>query len=621
MKKLGQICTLCLAAILLLSVSGCGGRSGALNDADTDRSGQKGSKALYIYLCGSTLESKKGAATKNIEEMLDADVPENTRIIIETGGTKQWNGLKIPSDGLTRYEIRDHKLEELEVLGQGNMGEAETFADFLRYCTETYPAEEMSVILWDHGSGSVDGVCYDENYQMDSLTLHEMDQAFASVQSELEGKFGFVGFDACLMSNLDVAAVIEPYAEHMIASEELEPSGGWDYKTLIASLGAENFYDTVLDSYAAKCEDRGKTGYTLSVLDLTQFAKVRTQFLAYAGDVLAKEFDADMQGIVVHAEETMKFGYSSGTEGYSNLIDLVEFAEYDGNEALTEAVTDVVTTVNGPEKTGACGLSIYFPLDGESGLAVYARNSTLTEYSTLLASYFSEESSEAVHIQLADCGSDSEGELAVSLTEGSEEYVKKVVYRLYRFEPGDEEEYAYCMGYSTDLSEDGENGYCTSFGGEWFSLNGNFLSCTPIYQSGDVTGYSTPVLCDGEQGTLRFSYSSTTGTVHLEGFLPSCASDGSAQRLEDVLTYEEITIEYDDRTDSFTENLKQGETVRVADGVEITKQPFADGFFLTYIEITDIFGNQYHSDSVVLEMTDHKLKVYEIVGDLDYSKL
>ena len=43
-----------------------------------------------------------------------------------------------------------------------SMGEAETLADFLEWGVQTYPADKMGLILWNHGSGSINGVCFDE---------------------------------------------------------------------------------------------------------------------------------------------------------------------------------------------------------------------------------------------------------------------------------------------------------------------------------------------------------------------------------------------------------------------------------------------------------------------------
>lgn len=608
--------------IMLITLCSCGiSKTDSVTESVGNfRCGEKGTKALYIYMCGSTLESRKGSASKNIAEILEADISDDTTVIIETGGTKKWKNYDISSNGISRYEVKNHELSLLENLGQSNMGDENTFESFLNYCTENYPAEEMSVILWDHGSGSVDGVCYDENYGMDSLTLAEIDSAFAKVKPYLKDKFEFVGFDACLMANMDVAAVVEKYADYMVASEELEPAGGWDYKTIINSLGDEKFYDQVLQGYAKKCESKEKNAYTLSVINMERFQEVRDLFLEYVDKYMKDMFKDNMQQIVINADNSMKFGYYSGTEGYSNLIDLVDFMKQSDDTAMESAVDEMISTVNGTEKTGACGMSIYYPLDAGTALKNYAQNSSLTDYSTLLASYYTDKL-ESDCVRFTDTGSDVDGELHIKLDEQSKEYVKKVVYRLYRFDDMDDEMTAYCMGYNTSVISDGKNGYTTSFGGEWFSLNGTFINCVPIYNSGSITAYSTPVMCDGEQGTIRFTYDADTREVHVEGFLPEKAENGAVARLENIQDKTQITIEYDDRTDSFTENLKQGETYAVKDGVDIKPQTFEDGLFVTYLEVMDIYGNVYHSDSAILEMVDNKLKVYELVGDLDYSKL
>ena len=45
-----------------------------------------GTYTLCIYMCGSDLETKRGAASKNIDELLAAHLPENVQIILQTGG-------------------------------------------------------------------------------------------------------------------------------------------------------------------------------------------------------------------------------------------------------------------------------------------------------------------------------------------------------------------------------------------------------------------------------------------------------------------------------------------------------------------------------------------------------
>jgi hypothetical protein len=43
--------------------------------------------ALYLYLCGSNLESRQGWATKTLEELQDADIPENVTVVVQAGGS------------------------------------------------------------------------------------------------------------------------------------------------------------------------------------------------------------------------------------------------------------------------------------------------------------------------------------------------------------------------------------------------------------------------------------------------------------------------------------------------------------------------------------------------------
>ena len=37
------------------------------------------------------------------------------------------------------------------------------------------------------------------------------------------------GFDTCLTSNIETAYLLSPYVDYMVASEETEPSTGWNY--------------------------------------------------------------------------------------------------------------------------------------------------------------------------------------------------------------------------------------------------------------------------------------------------------------------------------------------------------------------------------------------------------
>ncbi|MGX8704385.1 MAG: clostripain-related cysteine peptidase, partial [bacterium] len=276
MKK--RIAFLLLCAFLFALLAGCGKDTGSpQTDSSSDSQtqsqadGQINGRTLFIYMCGSNLESRQGLASKNIDELLSANVSSDLNIVLQTGGAKTWRHHGINAKQSQRYEIKDKKLTLLEELDQKNMGSAETLTDFLKWGQEKYPTSHNMLILWDHGGGSVKGVCFDENYNMDSLSLTELRTAFKD--ANLRQKFDILGFDACLMASLETAAITQDYAEYMIASEEIVPGGGWDYKTVAeACESGKNEIEIgrkICDSFMEKCKANEKELYsTLSVFDL-----------------------------------------------------------------------------------------------------------------------------------------------------------------------------------------------------------------------------------------------------------------------------------------------------------------------------------------------------------------
>lgn len=111
-------------------------------------------------------------------------------------------------------------------------------ADFLARGIEEYPAERYALILTDHGGGWP-GVGPDESAGHDILDLQEIhDGIAAGLEAAGLDKLDLLGFDACLMATYETASAMAPLADRMLASQELEPGHGWDYRVL--SNVAEN---------------------------------------------------------------------------------------------------------------------------------------------------------------------------------------------------------------------------------------------------------------------------------------------------------------------------------------------------------------------------------------------
>ena len=195
--------------------------SGCSASSSEKSMGEEGTRTIFIYMCGSTLETKKGAGSKNITDILDCTIPDSATVIIQTGGAEKWRGYDINPDQSQRYLAKDGKLSLLSETEKENMGDPTTLSEFLTWGVENYPAEKMSVILWNHGGGSLSGVCFDEQYGMDGLTLQELDTAFSEVSEKMTDRFEFIGFDACLMANIETAQIMSKYARNMIASKEI----------------------------------------------------------------------------------------------------------------------------------------------------------------------------------------------------------------------------------------------------------------------------------------------------------------------------------------------------------------------------------------------------------------
>ena len=119
-------------------------------------------KTLFIYMCGSNLESQKGLAGSNIDELLAASVSDDLNIIIQTGGANKWLSHGIDAEKTQRYVIKNGKLGLAMSLDNANMGEADTLTDFLKWGQENYSSDRNILVMWDHGGGTVSGYGYDE---------------------------------------------------------------------------------------------------------------------------------------------------------------------------------------------------------------------------------------------------------------------------------------------------------------------------------------------------------------------------------------------------------------------------------------------------------------------------
>ena len=349
--------------------------------------GEAGTWTIFVYLCGSDLESGGGMGTDDINEMLSATASDNVRFVVETGGSAKWFNDDVSENSLMRFVIQNEQMTMVEEKEAANMGDTAVITDFLRWGVQNYPAEHMGVVFWNHGGGSITGVCFDENNNSDSLSLLEIDSALYSIYGDMTDRFEFVGFDACLMGTVETANVLASYARYMIGSEETEPGSGWDY-TAIGNFLAENnnangaeVGKVICDSFLEACKAQNDDDLTtLSVIDLDKIDALLTAFNTFAKAMYENGADANTLSEMIRGiEGAENFGGNNRSEGYTNMVDLAALIEscsdYASNasEAVNAINDAVLYKVSGATHKGASGLAVYYPLgvEGSNELSIF----------------------------------------------------------------------------------------------------------------------------------------------------------------------------------------------------------------------------------------------------------
>lgn len=374
MKRINVIIAAFLGVLLLSSCS----QGRVVYEQQTKRLEPSGrSWTVLLYMCGGSDETKTGATSDKLRELMSVDYPENVNVLVQTGGSKEWHTKGVYTDYVQRFEMGKDTMYLADQEMAANMGSASTLADFLKWGTSNYKADNYMVILSGKGGGAVNGAAFDEQNENDSLTLDELSYAMNSTGVT----FNIVGFDASLMGSLETASALSTCTDYMIASQEYLSRGGWDLAEAIKYICENPSADTrdickqICDTYYAKCEKNGEEAdAVMSAVDISKISALTQAFDGMAGNMLAltESFDGyvNLSSALRGAEI---FGANTADEGYSNAMDMGAMAslarDYIGGtaDALIAALNEtVVYRVCGSRHTAATGLSVYYPLHADS---------------------------------------------------------------------------------------------------------------------------------------------------------------------------------------------------------------------------------------------------------------
>ena len=438
--------SLLLAASLALLSASCGGESKpppAITDGGaTDTSGQTDASTspdaarptpdgstpdgaiqapptmLAIYMVGSDLEdnvlapnrlpdegnalppgenSPFGAGSDDLREIVaayDALSPAqkpNVSVWLAFGGARKatWGGVKYADLPCIVQDSAD------EIFGNdscyafqkadADMSSVATLTAFVQFLhSRAQPGQRMILDLWNHG-GAYRGIGVDTTRPEEALlSLSDVKTALASTGS----RFAILGMDACLMATLEVADAVKANGGLLVASEEIEPGHGWDYKSLIDLLGTtptatalqigKNIVDGFIDGSQITLNPQSRSriaqphsvtdGKTLSVIDLSKvdglIAKLN-QFVALG-----------MNNFPIMAEAfagAQRFGHQE-SQGVTHSVDLKDVV------SRAKSMTGTLAATADPLLGAIEQAVLYSRNDGtrprSSGLAIFTPVST-----------------------------------------------------------------------------------------------------------------------------------------------------------------------------------------------------------------------------------------------------
>lgn len=334
------------------------------------------------------------------------------------------------SDQVTRrYHLTaDQSLDTdcVAQLPEVNTGDPKSLTDFIAWACQTYPANRYGLVLWNHGSGWKDEDIYHAAQEkgvvqkvgrgqirglasgkpsraLFSTTLEQMvveaterailfDDSSADFLDSQELKrvlqraaqvvarpFDLLGFDACLMSMLEVHYQARDTCRVVVGSQEVEPGDGWPYDSILAQLVAdpdmtpEALAQVIVDAYASFYTTRHPSlPITQSAISLAGIEPISEAVSALAIPLRDSLSDKGTLGLLFGA---LRYAQSFTDRDYVDLAHLCRLLVQGGAETgVNEAAQHVIDLLtgnaspiiaeahHGPGVDNATGLSIYFPV-------------------------------------------------------------------------------------------------------------------------------------------------------------------------------------------------------------------------------------------------------------------
>ena len=590
------------------------------------------------------VSEREGFASSDIRELTADTWSDNIRIVIQPGGATHWSNQLINPNRTQRFVYENGEMKEVANLPLQNASDPDTLAGFLRFCRDEYRSDHNMLVLWNHGGGPF-------GYGMDSVfggmfSLKDIRSALSQVYRPNSGKpaFDIIGFDACLMSTLEVTNALDGFADYYCLSEESEPGDGWTYDELLKMMTedptmspakvAQAVADTYTDHYIRQNINSLfiENNVTFSVIDAHKASELYDAYV----DLCKTQLTAAADNISVLAEMDRCGSRATryGGEAYNvfNTVDLGNYMDnlVDSYPEESSRIRDLIgETVLYHRENGALsdstGIAVYLPTEVRdiSGLIYYLEYIyNISEEDSITALYYykqagclSEEMMEHLatltealppvfdsipfqNFTKADAEADADG-FAVPVEASLQDLIADYQMEIGSFD--EDSDILTMYGCDNCLYLDGEGYLRSDFDGKWIFLGDTPLSLEVVVGTPNYTEYRSHVMVNGEEAYLTLTYNHDTDDVTVTG-VRKVSNDGSVNYLINTRSVE--TLNKDDKIapiydiSDFSTNQTypvEGKSVRYQSTSDISLKMLPEGYYLTTAVISDQRGDTYYS--------------------------
>ena len=340
----------------------------ALEIADEPEQVAQPDWTFMVYMAADADQELADEAIVDLNEMEVAGANSELNIIVLYDGPSIGDAaiyqIEKDSSGFNAAVISpivDDMGQVIPVTNEVDMSKSFVMTDFVNWTMANYPAQNYFLDIWGHGNGVLGGFAYDRGSLMQ---VNEISQALEGFELDI------IGFDACSMGHLEVAAELIGVSDILIASEAEEPISGWDYDASLLNLSVntkmspEELAGIIVQDYI---ESVTVLYVTLAAIDINVFhEKVLPKLNEFVNVSLDFAYE-DYENIWITKNYTDSFTNDA------DAVDLFEYLENLRNITVSEPVMNrinellaledelVIASDTGIGHPGSEAMAVYFP--------------------------------------------------------------------------------------------------------------------------------------------------------------------------------------------------------------------------------------------------------------------